>query len=70
MISATSRASLDMSRIAFAVVGFACVVLWSCLSAADEGLAAEPSFSDAEIKIILSHGPWPTPVGPDSMSAA
>jgi len=65
MISATSRASLDMSRIAFAVVSFACVVLWSCVSAADEGLAAEPSFSDAEIKIILSHGPWPTRVGPD-----
>jgi len=65
MISATSRASLDMSRIGFAVVGFACVVLWCCVSAADEGLAAEPSFSDAEIKIILSHGPWPTRVGPD-----
>src|SRR5438093_4591177 len=65
MISATSRASLDMSRLAFAVVGFACVGRWSGVSAADEGLAAEPSFSDAEIKIILSHGPWPTRVGPD-----
>ena len=65
MISATSRAGLNVPRIAFAAVGFACMVLWSCVSAADEGLAAKPSFSDAEIKIILSHGPWPTPVGPD-----
>ena len=65
MISTTSRTTLKVPRIAFAAVGFACMVLWSCVSAADEGLAAKPSFSDAEIKIILSHGPWPTPVGPD-----
>ena len=65
MISATSRAGLNVPRIACAAVGVACMVLWSCVSAADEGLAATPSFSDAEITIILSHGPWPTPVGPD-----
>src|SRR5882672_6118173 len=64
MNSATSRASLNV-RIAFAAVGFAGMVLWSCVSAADEGPAAEPSFSAAEIRVILSHGPWPTPVGPD-----
>jgi cytochrome c peroxidase len=52
-------------RIAFAPVVFACIVLWSCVAAADDGLSARPSFSDAEIKMILSHGPWPTPVGPD-----
>ena len=65
MISATSRAGLSVPRIAFAAVGVACMVLWSCVSAADEGLGAKPSFSDAEITIILSHGPWPTPVPPD-----
>jgi len=64
MISATSRAGLNVPRIAFAAVGLACLVLWSCVSAADDGLAT-PSFSDAEIEIILSHGPWPTPAGPD-----
>jgi len=28
-------------------------------------LAAKPVFTDAEIKIILSHGPWPGPAQPD-----
>ena len=63
MISATGRASLNVPRIAFAAVGFVFMVLWSCVSAADE--AGKPSFSDAEIQIILSHGPWPTPAAPD-----
>jgi cytochrome c peroxidase len=65
MISSTSRAGLNPPRIALAVVGLACIALWSGAGAADDGLAAAPSFSDAEIKIILSHGPWPTPAGPD-----
>ena len=56
---------MDVSRLAFAALGVACIVLWSCVGAADDGQAAKPSFSDAEIKVILSHGPWPTPVGPD-----
>src|SRR5262249_53600791 len=50
-------------RIAFAAVGLVFMVLWSCVSAADE--VGKPSFSDAEIKSILSHGPWPTPAVPD-----
>jgi cytochrome c peroxidase len=65
MIAATSRSSLIVPRLAFAAVSFACMVLWSCLSAADESPAATPSFSDAEIKLILSHGPWPIPLAPD-----
>jgi cytochrome c peroxidase len=65
MISATGRAGLHGLRIVFAAAGLAGMAPWSCVSAADEGLAAKPSFSDAEIRIILSHGPWPMPVGPD-----
>ena len=34
-----------------------------CRRAADE--AGKPSFSEAEIKTILSHGPWPIPAVPD-----
>ena len=48
MISATSRASLNVPRIAFAAVGVACVVLSSWVSSADEELSRpRPSFSDA-----------------------
>ncbi|HEY7542406.1 MAG TPA: cytochrome c peroxidase [Methylomirabilota bacterium] len=65
MISATGRAGLNVLRIVFATAGLAGMAPWSCVSAADEGLAAKPSFSDAEIKSILTHGPWPTPVEPD-----
>jgi len=54
---------ITVPRIAFAAVGFVFMVLWSCVSAADE--TGKPSFSAAEIKIILSHGPWPTPAAPD-----
>jgi cytochrome c peroxidase len=64
MISRTGRASLNGSRIAFAVVGAACLALSAWVCSADEG-ATTPSFSDGEIKIILSHGPWPVPLGPD-----
>jgi cytochrome c peroxidase len=63
MISATGCASLNVPRIVLAAVGFVFMVLWSCVSAADE--AGKPSFSDAEITIILSHGPWPTQAAPD-----
>ncbi len=33
--------------------------------AADGKVTARPFFTDSEIEIILSHGPWPAPVPPD-----
>jgi cytochrome c peroxidase len=38
--------------------------------AADEGATGRPVFTDAEIKIILSHGPWPVPARPDPSNRA
>ena len=48
------------SRIACTVVSAACVALpW--VGQADENLSASPTFTDSEIKIVLSHGPWRAP---------
>lgn len=64
MISGSHRASHAASRLAFVLVGAACAALpW--VASADERAIARPAFTDAEIKVILSHGPWPTPVAPD-----
>ena len=63
MTSRTSRASLNASRIAFAILGAAGLALSAWICSADERVA--PRFTDSEIKIILSHGPWPAPGGPD-----
>ena len=63
MTSRTSRASLNASRIAFAILGAAGLALSAWICSADESVA--PRFTDSEIKIILSHGPWPAPGGPD-----
>ena len=49
---------------ACAVAGAACA-LPAVTSPAEQDLAAKPVFTDAEIKIILSHGPWPAPAQPD-----
>jgi len=51
-------------HIARAVAGAACALL-AATSPADEDRAAKPVFTDAEIKIILSHGPWPAPAQVD-----
>src|SRR6185436_8401456 len=64
MISGTSRASL-MPRIMFIAVGAACMALSYGVSSAGERVTAGPSFSGEELKIILSHGPWPAPVAHD-----
>ena len=63
MISGTSRAGLTVSRIVVAAVGAACIALSSWVGSAEERATAGPPFSDGEIKIILSHGPWPAPAG-------
>jgi len=65
MIYRGSRTDRNVSRIALAGVIVACMVLSPWMSWADESGTAGPSFNDAELKTILSHGPWPTPIGPD-----
>src|SRR5260221_18513 len=47
-----------------AAAGAACALL-SLTSAAQQALAANPVFTAGEIKIILSHGPWPAFAPPD-----
>src|SRR3954468_23129246 len=48
-----------ITRIAYAAAVAACTMLpWA--SRADDG-AAKPTFSESEVKQILSHGPWPRP---------
>jgi cytochrome c peroxidase len=54
--------------IAVAAVTATCA-LSSALGAPDESFGA-PVFSDAEIKIILSHGPWPMAARPDPSNRA
>ena len=51
-------------HLARAVVGAACALLAGA-SPAEQDLAAKPAFTDSEIKIILSHGPWPAPAQSD-----
>jgi len=43
-----------------AAVGAAFALL-AGTSLAQQDLAAKPVFTDGEIRIILSHGPWPAP---------
>ncbi|HEX9685812.1 MAG TPA: cytochrome c peroxidase [Burkholderiales bacterium] len=52
------------SRIALLAAGAVCLALPS-VSPADERVAAKPVFSDSEIRIILSHGPWGAPAPRD-----
>jgi cytochrome c peroxidase len=64
MTSNARRLKRITSRIACTVVSAACVALpW--VGQADENLAVRPTFTDSEIKIILSHGPWLAPVPQD-----
>ena len=54
MISTSRGAKRVASRIACALVGAACAISPG-VGSADEGV----TFTDREIAIILSHGPWP-----------
>ena len=52
----------------FAILHAACAAacaLWAGISPAEQDLATRPVFTDSEIKVILSHGPWPAPAQPD-----
>jgi cytochrome c peroxidase len=64
MISGACRPQRIASRIACAALGAACAML-SWVSPAAEWVAAKPAFTDSEIRIILSHGPWPAPAPQD-----
>lgn len=52
------------SRFALAAAGAACLAA-SWASAAEEGIGAGPVFTGAEIRMILSHGPWGAPAPRD-----
>src|SRR5437879_5269361 len=51
-------------NVAHAAVGAACALLAGA-SPAQQDSAAAPVFTDGEIRIILSHGPWPAPAQAD-----
>jgi cytochrome c peroxidase len=61
MISAFLRVT---SRLGGALIAAACAALPGA-GAAGERLAAGPTFTEGEIAIILSHGPWPAPASRD-----
>ncbi len=63
MVSGIERKRHIPIHLAHAAVGAACVLLAATSAAQD--LAAKPVFTDREIKIILSHGPWPALAQPD-----
>src|SRR5262245_35454361 len=64
MIYRGSRTDCNVSRIALAGVILACMLLSPRVISAAESRTAAPSLTEAELKVILSHGPWPTPIGP------
>jgi cytochrome c peroxidase len=64
VVSGLERKKRIAIRVARAVVGAACAVL-SWTSPAQQDLAANPVFTQSEIRIILSHGPWPALAPPD-----
>ena len=64
MVSGLGRTRRIAIRIASAAIGAACA-LPAATSLAEQDLAARPVFTDSEIKIILSHGPWPAPAKAD-----
>ena len=50
-------------RVAFAALAACAVLPW--ISSADESGTPRPFFTEGEITIILSHGPWPAPAPRD-----
>ncbi len=61
----TRQAQRTALSIACAALSAMCTLLPGA-SAADERVATKPVFTDSEISIILSHGPWPAPAPLDS----
>src|SRR5712691_1522172 len=69
MVSGLERKRRFAIHVARAVVGAACALL-AGTSPAEQDLAAKPVFTDGEIRIILSHGPWPAPAQADPTNRA
>ena len=70
MITGADRPRRTARPIAYAMVSAACAMLpWG--SVADDRVDATPAFTDGEIRIILSHGPWPAaaPVDPTNRAS-
>ena len=61
----TRQAQRTVLHIVCAALCAVCT-LWPWASAADERVVTKPVFTDSEISIILSHGPWPAPTPFDS----
>jgi cytochrome c peroxidase len=69
MVIDSYRRTCNAARIACATVIAAGAMLpWA--SQADESIVAKPAFTDSEIRIILSHGPWPAPAQHDPTNRA
>ena len=69
MISGVTRPQHNASRITHAIVSAACAMLsWG--SVADDSATGKPVFTDREIQIIVSHGPWPAPARADPTNRA
>ncbi len=64
MNSGAVRCRRTLSRTVFALISALCATQPSS-SAADERGAVKPTFTDSEIRAILSHGPWPAPAPHD-----
>src|SRR3989449_8230342 len=64
MVSGLERKRRLASHVGRAAVGAACALLAGA-SPAQQDSAAAPFFTDGEIRIILSHGPWPAPAQAD-----
>ena len=64
MVSGLERKRRFAIHLARAVTGAACALL-AGTSPAEQDLTAKPVFTDSEIRIILSHGPWPAPAQSD-----
>ena len=54
-----------MFRLALALAAVAACAVLPWISSADESATPRPFFTEGEIKIILSHGPWPAPAPRD-----
>jgi len=52
-------------RLALALAAVAACAVLPWISSADESATPRPFFTEGEIKIILSHGPWPAPAPRD-----
>ena len=64
MISShTDRQKSTAFRFACTVIGAACAMS-SWADPANEGAAGKSIFTDGDIKVILSHGPWPASASP------